>query len=361
MQIITPASVKDKKVLLRYDIDVVLRKESEESKVIVAEDFKLKAGLDTLKLCLDNAAKVIIVGHLGRPFKTVEDEGKGTPLKLSAKPILVWFEETLGEKVAFAQTLEQAAEYQGKVVLLENIRFFHGEVPGLDYHTTCTSKTCDIDFAKKLASLGEVYVNEAFSSHNSGASTTMVPALLPHRAGLHFVKEVETLTKVRNNPKKPFIVIMGGAKVKDKLPVIKVLAKKADAVLVGGKLVAEIRQERVELPKNVMVGMLNEDGFDIASQTVEAWSGLISKAAQIIWNGPVGRFEDPKNDATKRIAEAILNSGAAVVIGGGDSVAALSQYGLMEKAQQGAFVSVGGGAMLKLLADGTLPTIEALR
>lgn len=383
MQVVTTEFVKGKKVLLRYDIDVALKQESEShneskgSKVVVAEDFKLKAGLETLRLCIENASKVIIVGHLGRPFATVEDEKKGASKELSAKPIHSWLEPhlsgvkapgshldsrslgTLGG-VYFAQTLGEADKSSSKIVLLENIRFFHGEVPGLDYHTTCTSKTCDIDFAHKLAALGDVYVNEAFSSYNKAASTTIVPTILPHAAGLHFVKEVETLLNVRNNPKKPFIAIMGGAKVKDKLSVINVLAQKADAVLVGGKLVAEIREQKLDLGKNVLVGMLNKDGLDIAPETVSAWNDLISKAAMIVWNGPLGKFEDPKNDATKKVAEMVLDSGAEVVIGGGDSVAALSQYGLLEKVEQKAFVSVGGGAMLKLLADGTLPTIQAL-
>ncbi|MBI3309136.1 MAG: phosphoglycerate kinase, partial [Candidatus Melainabacteria bacterium] len=206
MQVVTADFVKDKKVLLRYDIDVQITDGE------VTEDFKLRAGIPTLKLCLENVSKVIIIGHLGRPFKTAEDEKKGNPPDLSAKPIQEWFEKELGQSIDFAKTLEETQLLQSKVILLENIRFFHGEVPGAEYHATCTSKTCDIDFAKQLASLGKVYVNEAFSAHNVAASTTMVPTLLSHAAGLHFVKEVETLLNVRNNPKKPFIAIMGGAK-----------------------------------------------------------------------------------------------------------------------------------------------------
>lgn len=359
MQVVAPEFVKGKKILLRYDIDVALGRVT-GGRQQVTEDFKLKAGLDTLKLCLGNANKVIIIGHLGRPFSHVSEEQKGNPPELSAKPVQEWLQNTLGETVDFAETLEQAAKSQNKLVLLENVRFFHGEVPGAEYHSTCISKTCDVDFARQLAGLGEVYINEAFSSHNEGASTTMVPTLLPHAAGLHFVKEVDMLLKVRNNPQKPFVVVMGGAKVKDKLSVISVLAEKADAVLVGGRLVAEIREQNVSLPKNVMVGMLTENGMDVAASTIDAWKDLISKAAMIVWNGPVGKFEDPQNNGTEKIARMILDSSAESVIGGGDSVAALSQYGLLQEAEQKAFVSVGGGAMLKLLEKGTLPTIEAL-
>lgn len=378
MQVVTEQAVKGKKVLLRYDIDVALRRfapqgepfdhsessdqgePSDSGKMEVAEDFKLKAGLETLKLCIENAAKTIIIGHLGRPFKTAEDEKNGNPQDLSATPIQQWFENELGEKVDFATTLEEAQKSLAKIVLLENIRFFHGEVPGEEYHASCTSKTCDIDFAHKLASLGEVYVMEAFSSHNKAVSTTILPTLLPHFAGIHFIKEVEVLLNVRNNPKKPFIGIMGGAKVKDKLPVISVLSKSADAVLVGGKLVHEIRDQNIDLPKNVMVGKLNEDGFDIAIETTESWKNLIKNAAMIVWNGPVGKFEDPKYNQTEKLIKAVLDSKAEIVIGGGDSVASLSQAGLLEEAESKGFVSVGGGAMLKLISDGALPTIQAL-
>ena len=209
--------------------------------------------------------------------------------------------------------------------------------------------------------MSEVYVNEAFSAHNIAASTTMVPKLLPHFAGLHFVKEVETLLNVRNNPKKPYIGIMGGAKVKDKLPVINVMAERADAVLVGGKLVHEIREQNVDLPKNVLVGKLNENGFDISSDTTESWKGMIMSAKMIVWNGPLGKFEDAKYNQTEEVIKIVLGSNAEIVIGGGDSVAALSQYGLLEQVEKRAFVSVGGGAMLKLISEGTLPTIEALK
>lgn len=359
MQVVSSDSIKGKKVILRYDIDVAL----EGGKIV--EDFKLKAGLQTLRLCIENASKTVIIGHIGRPFKTAENEKEGNPAELSAKPIQAWLEKELGESVEFAETLEQASQSNSKIVLLENIRFFHGEVPGEEYHGTCTSKTCDVDFVKQLSSLGDVYVNEAFSSHNKAASTTMVPKLLPHFAGIHFAKEVGILLNVRNNPhgssnKKPFIAIMGGAKVKDKLPVITVLAKNADAVLVGGKLVHEIREQNLELPKNVLVGRLNEDGYDISSDTTDSWKKMLLEAAMIVWNGPLGKFEDPKYNQTEEVIKIVLESNAEIVIGGGDSVAALSQAGLLEKAEKKAFVSVGGGAMLKLISDGTLPTIEAL-
>lgn len=348
MQIVNPQLVSGKKVILRYDIDVALgrttdyrlpttvedRRQKTED-IIVLEDFKLKAGLSTLRLCLDNASQVVMIGHVGRP------EGKEVP-ELRVEPIRQWFAQ---------------ANYQqnGKFTILENLRFDPRES-----FDTAQDREAVMEYAKELAGLGDVFIFEAFSAYRPASSTTILPTLLPHAAGLRFVDEVETFLSVRDNPKKPFIAVMGGAKVKDKLPVIEVLAKKADAILVGGKLVSEIREQNIQLPKNVMVGKLNEDGFDIAAETTDSWKDLIAKAAQIVWNGPLGKFEDPKYDQTKKIAEMILDSAAEVVIGGGDSVAALGQYGLLEKAQSKSFVSVGGGAMLKLLADGTLPTIQAL-
>src|SRR3990167_1665643 len=312
MQVITKDLINGRRVLLRYDIDVVLHP---------LEDFKLKAGLETLKLCLENASKVILMGHLGRP--------EGKPVEsLRVAPIVEWFKS-------------QGFEPE----ILENLRFDPREESG------------DLDYARELAQMGDFYINEAFSSYRPAVSTTVLPTLLPHAAGLHFAQEVEILTRVRNNPKKPFVAIMGGAKVTDKLPVIEVLAKKADAVLVGGKLVSEIREQNIILPKNVMVGKLTEDSFDIAPETTSSWSGLISRAAQIVWNGPLGKFEDPKNDQSAKIAQLVFYSAAESIVGGGDTIALLSQLDLLD---QFSFVSVGGGAMLKFLADGTLPTIEAL-
>lgn len=326
MQTVAAQVVVNKKVLLRYDIDVQITNGK------VTEDFKLRAGLPTLKLCLENAPQVILMGHLGRP------EGKVVP-GLSVEPVRKWFAEQ-----GFSEELAS-----GKFKILENLRFDPREEAG------------DIDFAKELALMGDVYVNEAFGSHRPAVSTTVLPVLLPHYAGLNFAKEVTILSDVRDNPVKPFIAIMGGAKVKDKLPVIEVLAQKADAVLVGGKLVAEIREQNLQLPKNVMVGKINEEGLDIAPETVDAWSSLINKAAMVIWNGPLGKFEDPKYNATQKIAQILLESTAQIAIGGGDTVAALDQYGLLQQMEKKAFVSVGGGAMLKFLTDGTLPTIEALK
>lgn len=326
MQITTPQIISGKRVLLRYDIDVVLREGQ------VAEDYKLKAGISTLNLCLQNASQVTLIGHLGRP------DGKVVP-ELSVEPIRIWFRNN-----GYRKDLET-----GKLKILENLRFDLREDTG------------DLEFAKQLVSKGDIYINEAFSAHHPAVSTTILPRLLPHAAGLHFAQEVQKLTEIRENPKRPFIVIMGGVKVEDKLPAIKVLSQIADAILVGGKLVAEIHEQRLQLSSNVMVGKLNKEGTDIAEETTQSWRKVIMGAKMIVWNGPLGKFEDHKNDQTSKVAQIVAESEAESIVGGGDTISALSQAGLLKKFEQKGFVSTGGGAMLKFLAEGTLPTIEALK
>ena len=324
MQVVTPELIQGKRVLIRLDLDVPLKNG------VIEDDTRLLAGMDTLGLCIEFASSVTICGHIGRPG------GKEDP-DLSVKPIVDWLEEGYGH----------IQLPQGKLHILENLRFEPGE------------DASDLIFAKELASHGDFYVYEAFATHKPSASTTVVPTLLPHAAGLRFAMEVEQLLGVRDNPIRPSVAILGGAKVEDKLPVIRAMASKADVVLVGGKLAAEIKEKGItDLGANVMVAKLNEDGFDISGETVSAWGNLLKTAKQVVWNGPLGKFEDPKYNQTENIAKAVIESGAKSIIGGGDTISAVTQYGLADRFT---FVSTGGGAMLKLLADGTLPTIEALK
>lgn len=356
MQVITPERVKDKKVLLRLDLDVPLD-QATGGRVQVAEDFRLKAAVPTIKMCLENAEKVVMMGHLGRP--------KGKESSLSLKPVAEWLEKELGQEIAFLSDLGNLGHLSNlKLVLLENLRFNPGE------------DTCDPEFAKKLAQNSNFYINEAFASHHKSASTTVLPSLFPHvknpegrlwprrAAGLRFFMEVEKLTQVRNSPKKPFVVIIGGVKIEDKLPAVLALARSTDAVLVGGLLAQNIKDSKVEVPMNVMVGKLSDSGIDMAEETIDAFIKLIKNAKQIIWAGPVGKYEESTgNIGNKKLAEAILNravSGARVVIGGGDTISALVKLDKLEQLDKLAFISVGGGAMLKFLTDGTLPTIQAL-
>ena len=330
MRVVTAEAVQNNRVIIRMDLDVTLQDHNGQKEV--AEDYRLQAGLDTLELCLEHAAHVTIMGHLGRP------EGKEDPA-LSVEPIYNWL---------IAQGFEEVLETD-RLQLLENLRFEPGE------------EACDSAYAQELAALGDIYVNEAFASYHPAASTTVLPLMLPHFAGLRFAHEVETLKKLREDAHRPFIVIMGGAKVSDKLPVIQVMSKIATDVLVGGKLVAELKENPTlihQLDNNVWIGELNQYGTDIDFHTTERWRQLIMQAKTILWNGPVGKVEDSHNDQSLHLAHAIINSGADSFIGGGDSIAFLNTKGLLDKFT---FVSTGGGAMLKFLSDGTLPTLEALQ
>lgn len=322
MQFLTEGLILGKRVLLRLDLDVTI----ENGRVV--DDFRLLAGMETLGFCLDYASTVIIMGHIGRP--------KGEDPSLTVKPIVDWLEEGYGHI-----TLPE-----GKLHILENLRFEAGE------------DACDPSFTKELASYGDVYINEAFASHHPASSITELPKLLPHAAGFHFAQEVETLTKIRTNPDKPFVAVVGGAKVEDKLPAVLSLAKVADAVLVGGKIASEIKDQNTQIPPNVMLGKLTEDGQDLAPETIESWKSLIAGAKLIVWNGPVGKVEDPKNNQSQALAGLITSSTAQTILGGGDTISYVTKLGLLDKFS---FVSTGGGAMLKFLIDGTLPSIEALK
>lgn len=315
MQVVTADFVKHKKVLLRLDLDVPLRQAQGHGQLEVTEDFRLKAALPTLDLCLQNASQVIIMGHVGRPT--------GENPSFSVAPIYDWLTEH-GYK---------------NFKILENLRFEEGE----SFDSAQDLRDDNIEYAKELASLGDVYVNEAFGSHHPAASTTILPTLLPHAVGLHFAKEVEKLTEVRENPKHPLVVIIGGVKLEDKLPAIEAMRKIADSVLIGGKIASEIG-----LSKN-----LTEDGFDINDETISQWKLVLQNASMIVWNGPLGKTEK----GTLEIAKAVIDSGAESIVGGGDTIDLLDQLDLLDKFS---FVSVGGGAMLKFLTEGTLPTIEAL-
>lgn len=305
-----------------------LKHQTLHQSIHVLEDFRLRAGLPTLEMCLTHAASVIVLGHIGRP-------GGKEVRQLSVGPIVEWMEKNLD----FYWDDE-------KFKVMENLRFEPGE------------DAADLSFAKELAVFGDIYINEAFAAYRPAASTTILPKLLPHAAGLNFVQEVLELTRLTSAPERPFVVIMGGAKVEDKLPVIEEMAKIADVVLIGGKLPVEIKERSIQVAANVMVGKLNEPQTDLAPETTESWALLIKNAQTILWNGPLGLVEEAGNEQTLKVAEMVLDSGARTIIGGGDSISYFHKLGLLD---QFSFVSTGGGAMLKLLADGTLSTIEALK
>lgn len=334
MKVVNVSAVKNKRVLLRLDLDVPLK----DGKIL--DDTRLKAGVDTLDLCLDHAKSTIVMGHIGRP-------GNKEVKELSVKPIVEWIE----------RQLEGHVFEEGKLHVLENLRFEKGE--SFDLSTSLSAQDRDeaLKFAKELAAMGDVFINDSFAAHHSASSTTVLPKLLPSYAGLHFAKEVDTLLNIKNHPKKPMVAIIGGAKLEDKYPAIVGISKFADAVLVGGLLPEHIKKENLKISHNVMLGKMNSDGDDLALETVQAFSKTISLAKQVLWAGPVGKYEQKiSNQGNLKLARAIIESNCESIIGGGDTIAALSFY-----LDRFSFISTGGGAMLKLLVEGTLPTIEALR
>lgn len=322
--------ISGKTVLLRADLDVPLGhfKDNGKDRMVVLDDFRLRTLLPTLYLCLQYAEKVIVMGHIGRP--------KGVEKELSVAPIVDWFDR-------------EVPEYdfpRDRFQVLENLRFEEGE------------DECSEKYAKELADLGNFYVNEAFAAHHPASSTTVLPKLLPHACGFHFEHEVRVLKGIRENTyERPVVAIIGGAKIEDKLPVVSTLAKVTDHVLVGGKLPQEIDEQGITLPGNVLIAKMEEGGKDLSEESIQQFRQILKTAKQVVWSGPMGQYEKGFNKGNKALAEEIISSGAESIIGGGDTINALTLLGLIDFFS---FVSVGGGAMLEYLVKGTLPTIEAL-
>jgi len=310
-------TVSNKTVLLRTNYDVPLK----EGKI--ADTSRIDESLLTINYLLEQKAKVIIISHLGRPG------GKVVP-KLGLKPI---------EKVL---TLLLHGD---RVKLLENLRFDPREEKNEE------------SLAKELANLADFYINDAFAvSHREHASIVGIPKFLPSAFGLDFLEEIEILDKIKNNPRRPVVVILGGVK-KDKIDLTHKLVDWADNILIGGKIIENKEAQKILNHHNV-VGALIRDKHDITIETVQNFRKIINKAGTIVWAGPMGYYEDEKwSMGTREIAKAIIGSGAYTVVGGGDTEAALTKFGLTNKIN---YISSGGGAMFEFLAQGTLPGIEAI-
>jgi phosphoglycerate kinase len=327
------ADVRHKKVLVRLDLDVPVTNGE------VGDLTRLKSGLDTLNYLLGQGAAPIILSHAGRPDGKVEES-------LSLRPMLAKLMELLGGHYTYEIIDRPMPSLEGTIFALENLRFNAGE------------EANDPEFAKYLASFGDLYVNESFAvSHRAHASFVGVGNLLPAYAGLHLVEEVTHLESAMQQPEHPVVVILGGAKVETKLPAITNLSGIADTILLGGKLAAEAADQT--LPANVRIATLTESGLDIDQASTDSFVAAIAEAKTIIWNGPVGKFEEAPNEAgTRAIAEAIAANGRANrLIGGGDTITALDAFGLVE---QVGYVSTGGGAMLDFLAGKELPGLAVV-
>jgi phosphoglycerate kinase len=378
-------NVKNKRVLVRVDFNVPL----DNGKV--TDDTRIVASLPTIKYLVEQGAKVILCSHLGRP--------KGKDEKLSLRPVAARLEQLLGKRVTFVsdcigQPVERVVEGMnaGDVVLLENVRFYPEEEKN------------DPVFAKKLAAFGDVYVNDAFgSAHRAHASTEGVAHDLPAVAGFLMEKELNYLGAALANPAKPFVAILGGAKVSDKIKVIENLLPKVDTLLIGGGMAntflaargVNMGQSLVESDKlDVAKALIAKGGakivlpvdaviadkfaadaqskivavdqipgewrmLDIGPKTIDAFEKILAGAKTVVWNGPLGVFEFPAfAKGTVEIAKRLATSGATTIIGGGDSAAAVEQAGVADKMTH---ISTGGGASLEFLEGRTLPGVAALQ
>jgi phosphoglycerate kinase len=410
---VSDVNFAQQRVFVRVDYNVPM--EERDGKMLINDSTRIKETLPTLRLLISQGAKIILAAHLGRP------KGKREP-SMSLAPVATLLSEMIGQPVAFVddcigpKVAEAAAALKpGGLLLLENVRYYNEE------------EANDPAFAEKMAAVADAYVNDAFgSAHRAHASTEGVARVVAQRggkcaAGLLMERELRFLGAELDQPVRPFLVILGGAKVSDKIKVIDRLLEKADSILIGGAMaytfqlalgqkvgkslcepdkkdvalsaIAKAKAKGVQflLPTdNILAtpvdsGKLNkkgkpvmefqnvrtqsggdipdnEEGFDIGPETAKRYAEIVSQAKTILWNGPMGMFEDKRFAAgtlavAKAVAEATANNGAKSIIGGGDSVKALNQSGLGEKVT---FMSTGGGASLEFLEGQVLPGVAAL-
>lgn len=383
--------LRGKKVLVRCDFNVPMNENGE-----ITDDIRIKSALPTIEYILENDGKAIIMSHLGRP------KGEAKP-EFSLEPISKRLSELLEKKVTFADDDNVVSDKtkkivddmeNGEVVLLQNTRYRNEETKNGE------------SFAKELASLAEVYVNDAFgTAHRSHASNVGVSKQLPSAVGYLVKREIDIMGKTMESPEKPFIAILGGAKVSDKIGVIENLLDKVDTIIIGGGMVftflkakgleigsSLIEEDKVNLAKSLLkkakeknvnfllptdvivarefkndtefktvdVSKIPSDmmGLDIGEKSIEIFSLAIKDAKTVVWNGPMGVFEMPNfANGTKQIANAMAESDAVTIIGGGDSAAAVEQIGLDDKMTH---ISTGGGASLEFFEGKTLPGIAAI-
>jgi len=338
-------NVKQKRVLVRCDFNVPLSDKGE-----ILDDFRIRATLPTIEYLLKNQAKIILMSHLGRPDGQVVESLRLTPIQDRLMEYLdlsiVKAPDCVGKEI---EEWTKAMR-PGEILLLENLRFHSEEEAG------------DLNFAQQLAQLGDVYVNDAFGvAHRPHASVVGITQFLPAAAGLLLEKEINILNQLKQNPQKPLVVIIGGAKAETKTKLINQMSEKAEWVLIGPVIHKEIKEKNLEIkyPEKI-VAPVDEvaAGKDIGSATINLFKEKINLAKTIFWNGPLGWIEKQEfRQGTEKLAQAIVASQAFSVVGGGETVEFITQIGLLEKFNH---VSTGGGAMLEFLAGDTLPGIEVL-
>jgi phosphoglycerate kinase len=367
--------LEGKRVLVRVDFNVPLDGGR------ITDDSRIRAALPTIERLRERGARLVLTSHLGRP--------KDREPALSLRPVADRLAEMLGADVALAPDLDHVPD--GDVVMLENIRYEPGETKN------------DPELARRLAALADVYVDDAFgSAHRAHASTEAVAHLLPSAAGLLLEREVRTLTGILEDPQRPLLAIVGGAKVTDKIGVLEAFLARADAILIGGAMafpflsvqghtigdslcadedLAPAREllargaGTLRLPVDLVLGRAFDAaterreldgvdvpdgwmGLDVGPRTADAYATEIAGAGTVFWNGPMGAFElEPFAGGTRAVAEAVAGASGTTVVGGGDSAAALHEFGLADRVTH---LSTGGGASLELIEGKTLPGVEVL-
>lgn len=382
--------VNGKKVIVRCDFNVPLKDG------VITDDNRITAAMPTVEYLLKNGAAVILMSHLGRPKGTANKE-------FTLAPVAKRIAELLGKEVIFAESdtvvddnvkKTAAALKPGEVMLLENVRFRAEEEKNEE------------GFSKELASLADIYVNDAFgTAHRAHSSTAGIASYLPAVSGFLIEKELKFLGDALDNPKRPLVAILGGSKVSDKIGVIENLIEKADTIIIGGGMAYTFlkangynigtsicEEDKLELAKSLQEKALDKDvmfmlpvdsvlgdkfaedcktkfagsstmpdgwmGMDIGPDTVRLFAEAISKAGTVLWNGPMGVFEFKSfENGTKQIAEALAKCNGTTIVGGGDSAAAIKKFGLSDKITH---VSTGGGASLEFLEGKVLPGVDVL-
>ena len=376
MRTLDGLDVDGKRVLVRVDFNVPLDEDG-----TITDDARIRAALPTLKELRELGARLVLAAHLGRP--------KGRDEALSLKPAADRLGELLGEEVVLTPSLDEVPD--AEIVMLENVRFEPGETKN------------DPELAKRYAALADAYVNDAFgAAHRAHASTEAVAHLLPSAAGRLLEREVATLQGILAAPERPLVAVVGGAKVTDKIGVLEAFLQTADRILVGGAMcfpffkaqghevgaslceeegleparkVLAAGGEKLRLPVDLVAGReFSADtetqplggvdvpegwmGLDIGPRTAAGYAEVIRDAATVFWNGPMGAFElEPFAAGTRVVAEAVAECDGVTVVGGGDSAAALAQFGLDDEVTH---LSTGGGASLELIEGKSLPGVEAL-